>query len=81
MAFLFHSLYDTPRLVPRMKQNTSTEGCSKLQSPETRQVPERLVSTLEHMKREKGRDLTQSYDKKPLSKSKLVISITMCQQF
>ena len=33
----------------RKKQNRSTEGCSKLKSPETRQVHERLVSTLEHM--------------------------------
>ena len=31
------------------KQNRSTEGYSKLKSPETRQVQERLVSTLEHM--------------------------------
>ena len=31
------------------KQKRSTEGCSKLKSPETRQVQERLVSTLEHM--------------------------------
>ena len=31
------------------KQNRSTEGWSKLKSPETRQVPERLVSTLEHL--------------------------------
>ena len=27
----------------------STEGCSKLKSPETRQLQERLVSTLEHL--------------------------------
>ena len=27
----------------------STEGCSKFKGPETRQVQERLVSTLEHM--------------------------------
>ena len=33
----------------RYKQNRSTEVCSKLKSPETRQVQERLVSTLEHM--------------------------------
>ena len=26
-----------------------TEGCSKLKSPETRQVQEKLVSTLEHL--------------------------------
>ena len=32
-----------------IKQNSSTEGCSKLKSPETRQVQEGLVSTLEHM--------------------------------
>ena len=31
------------------KQNRSTEGCLKLKSPETKQVQERLVSTLEHM--------------------------------
>ena len=31
------------------KKNRSTEGCSKLKSPGTRQVQERLVSTLEHM--------------------------------
>ena len=31
------------------KQKRNTEGCSKLKSPETRQVQERLVSTLEHM--------------------------------
>ena len=30
-------------------QNRSTEGCSKLKSPETRQVQEILVSTLEHL--------------------------------
>ena len=33
-----------------MKQKRSTEGCWKLKSPETRQVQERLVSTLEHMR-------------------------------
>ena len=33
----------------RMKQKRSTEGCSIFKSPETRQVQERLVSTLEHM--------------------------------
>ena len=31
------------------KQNRSTEGCSKLKSPTTRQVKEILVSTLEHL--------------------------------
>ena len=31
------------------KQKRSTEGCSKFKEPETRQVQERLVSTLEHM--------------------------------
>ena len=31
------------------KQNISTEGCSKLKCPETRQVQERLGSTLKHM--------------------------------
>ena len=30
-------------------KNRSTEGCSKLKSPETRQVQEILVSTLEHL--------------------------------
>ena len=33
----------------RLKQKRSTEGCSNFKSPETRQVQERLVSTLEHM--------------------------------
>ena len=32
-----------------ISKNWSTEGCSKLKSPETRQVQERLVSTLEHL--------------------------------
>ena len=32
-----------------IEQKRSTEGCSKFKSPETRQVQERLVSTLEHM--------------------------------
>ena len=36
-------------LIKTKEQNRSTEGCSKLKSPETRQVQERLVSTLEHM--------------------------------
>ena len=31
------------------KQKRSTDGCSNFKSPETRQVQERLVSTLEHM--------------------------------
>ena len=31
------------------RQKRSTEGCSKFKSPETRQVQEKLVSTLEHM--------------------------------
>ena len=31
------------------KQNRSTDGFSELKSPDTRQVQERLVSTLEHM--------------------------------
>ena len=35
--------------VCRLEQKRSTEGCSKFKSPETRQVQERLVSTLEHM--------------------------------
>ena len=30
-------------------QKRSSEGCSNFKSPETRQVQERLVSTLEHM--------------------------------
>ena len=30
-------------------KNRSTEGCSKLKSPETIQVQERLFSTLEHL--------------------------------
>ena len=30
----------------QIKQKRSTEGCSKFKSPETRQVEERLVSTL-----------------------------------
>ena len=33
----------------RKSKNRSTEGCSKLKSPETKQVQERLVSTLEHL--------------------------------
>ena len=36
-------------LIVYWKQKRSTEGCSKFKSPETRQVQERLVSTLEHM--------------------------------
>ena len=35
--------------VKSAKQKRSTEGCSKFISPETRQVQERLVSTLEQM--------------------------------
>ena len=35
------------------KQKRSTEGYSKFKSPETRQVQERLVSTLEHMQVQK----------------------------
>ena len=31
------------------KQSRSTERCSKLKHPETRQVQERSVSTLEHL--------------------------------
>ena len=34
--------------ISKEKKNT-TEGCSKLKSPEARQVWERLVSTLEHL--------------------------------
>ena len=37
-------------------QNRSTEGCLKLKSPETRQVQERLLSTLEHMQVQKWDD-------------------------
>ena len=37
------------KMIMLVKQNRSTEGCSKLKSPETRQVQERLVSTLDHM--------------------------------
>ena len=49
-----HLLLRTPGPVPFgtcicSKQKRSTEGCSKFKSPETRQVQERLVSTLEHM--------------------------------
>ena len=32
-----------------IRTKASTEGCSKFKRPETRQVQERLVSTLEHM--------------------------------
>ena len=32
-----------------VKQKRSTAGCSKFKSPETRQVQEKLVSTLNHM--------------------------------
>ena len=35
------------------KQKRSTEGCSKFKGQETRQVQERLVSTLEHMQVQK----------------------------
>ena len=48
-----------------MKHNSSTKGCSKLKSPETRQVQERFVSTLEHMKQqmttEKRRSIWGAY--------------------
>ena len=37
------------RQMYKAKQKRSTEGCSKFKGPETRQVQERLVSTLEHM--------------------------------
>ena len=47
-AFMFHMC------IPYDKQKRSTEGCSKFKSPETRQVQERLVSTLEHMQVPKG---------------------------
>ena len=42
-------LYGMPGLAPLMKQKRSTEGCSNFKGPETRQVQERLISTLEHM--------------------------------
>ena len=45
-GFNFISSKDINRIY---KQKRSTEGCSKFKSPETRQVQERLVSTLEHM--------------------------------
>ena len=35
------------------QKNRSIEGCSKLKSPETRQVQESLVSTLEHLQVQK----------------------------
>ena len=42
-------IHDLKTLYIVNKQKRSTEGCSKFKSPETRQVQERLVSTLEHM--------------------------------
>ena len=45
-------------------KNRSTEGCSKLKSPETGQIQERLVL------REKEGDLIQSYDKTPYTNRK-----------
>ena len=41
------------------KKKRSTEGCSKFKSPETRQVQESLVSTLEHMQVPKWDSLKQ----------------------
>ena len=41
------SIFSDPNVVTEQKR--STEGCSKFKGPETRQVQERLVSTLDHM--------------------------------
>ena len=49
------------------KQKRSTEGCSKFKSPETRQVYERLVSTLEHMQVPKRDTTRRPKDKRHLS--------------
>ena len=49
LKFNAKTLGNVPRLASVHKQNRSTEGRSKLKSPETRQVQEILVSTLEHM--------------------------------
>ena len=46
---LLDNSYNIERLSVCNMQKRSTEGCSKFKSPETRQVQERLVSTLEHM--------------------------------
>ena len=44
----FHSV-EVYVVIGCVKQKRSTEGCSKFKSPGTRQVKERVVSTLEHM--------------------------------
>ena len=54
---MFH-LKRTKNVLSCKKQNRCTEGCSKLKSPETRQVQERLVSTLENMQVPKS-DMTR----------------------
>ena len=46
---LFEDIFKYNISIIHLKQNRSTQGFSKLKSPETRQVQERLVSTLEHM--------------------------------
>ena len=50
-AFTYSDLQDGGDYMWRdlSKQKRSTEACSKLKSPETRQVQERFVSTLEHL--------------------------------
>ena len=47
-------------------KNRSTEGCSKLKSPETRQVQEILVSTLEHLQVPKWTGPSVRRSKRPL---------------
>ena len=47
--FIPTKFHKHPSSSSETKQKRSTEGCSKFKSPETRQVQERLVSTLEHM--------------------------------
>ena len=49
LDFAHFILIDYIYFVSYRRQKRSTEGCSKFKSPETRQVQERLVSTLEHM--------------------------------
>ena len=46
---IWRALSKPPQSAAYFKQKRSTEGYSKFKSPETRQVQERLVSTLEHM--------------------------------
>ena len=48
VLWLWHFLYSVGQH-PVSSINRSTEECSKLKSPETRQVQEILVSTLEHL--------------------------------